>query len=610
MTRKQKKELLRILVAALLLVVCWCLPLDGWWALLYLIPYAVAGWDVLWSAARNIAHGQLFDEQFLMAIATIGALCVGEYREAVAVMIFYQVGEWFQRIAVGKSRKSISSLMDIRPDTATVVRDGAELEVSPEDVQTGETIVVKPGERVPLDGVILTGDTSVNAAALTGESAPVDKRAGDEILSGVINLTGVITVRTTGTFAESTVARILELVENASSRKSKAENFITRFARVYTPCVVAGAVLLAFVPPLFFHQNLTDWVMRALNFLVVSCPCALVVSVPLSFFGGLGGASREGILLKGSNCMEALAHVKTCVFDKTGTLTRGAFRVTKAHPVGVSEDELLTLAALAESNSSHPIAQSILAAYGRPVEAGRISSVTELAGHGVEAVIDGAKVYAGNARMMEEVACVEFLTPEEAGTVVHVAANGKYLGYLVIEDEIKPDAKEALQALKALGVQKNVLLTGDNARVGEAVARRLGMDEVHAGLLPADKVSSMEALLTQGGPVMFVGDGINDAPVIARADLGVAMGGVGSDAAIEAADIVLMDDKLSKLPRAIEIARRTMRIVRENIGFSLAVKALILILSAVGAANMWHAVFADVGVLVLATLNAMRALKA
>ena len=438
----------------------------------------------------------------------------------------------------------------------------------------------------------------------------MDKRAGDEILSGVINLTGVITVRTTGTFEESTVARILELVENASSRKSKAENFITRFARVYTPCVVAGAVLLAFVPPLFFHQNLTDWVMRALNFLVVSCPCALVVSVPLSFFGGLGGASREGILLKGSNCMEALAHVKTCVFDKTGTLTRGAFRVTKAHPVGVSEDELLTLAALAESNSSHPIAQSILAAYGRPVEAGRISSVTELAGHGIEAVIDGAKVYAGNARMMEEVACVEFLTPEEAGTVVHVAANGKYLGYLVIEDEIKPDAKEALQALKALGVQKNVLLTGDNARVGEAVARRLGMDEVHAGLLPADKVSSMEALLAQGGPVMFVGDGINDAPVIARADLGVAMGGVGSDAAIEAADIVLMDDKLSKLPRAIEIARRTMRIVRENIGFSLAVKALILILSAVGAANMWHAVFADVGVLVLATLNAMRALKA
>lgn len=610
MTRRQKKELARILVATVLLIVCWCLPLEGWWALLYLIPYAVAGWDVLWSAVRNIAHGQVFDEQFLMAIATLGALAVGEYREAVAVMIFYQVGEWFQGIAVGKSRKSISSLMDIRPDTATVIRNGEELEVSPEEVEAGETIVVKPGERVPLDGVILTGDTSVNTAALTGESAPVDKRAGDEILSGVINLTGVITVRTTGRFEESTVARILELVENASSRKSKAENFITRFSRVYTPCVVAGAVLLAFVPPLLFHQELKDWVMRALNFLVVSCPCALVVSVPLSFFGGLGGASREGILLKGSNCMEALAHVKTCVFDKTGTLTKGAFRVTRVHPIGVTEDELLTLAALAESNSSHPIAQSILAAYDRPVEASRITSVTELAGHGIEAVIDGAKVHAGNARMMEEVACVEFLTPEEAGTVVHVAANGKYLGYLVIEDEVKPDAKDALQALKALGVQKTVLLTGDNARVGEAVARRLGMDEVHAGLLPADKVSNLESLLAQGGPVMFVGDGINDAPVIARADLGVAMGGVGSDAAIEAADIVLMEDKLSKLPRAIEIARRTMRIVRENIGFSLAVKALILILSAVGVATMWHAVFADVGVLVLATLNAMRALKA
>lgn len=610
MTRKQKKELLRIFLATLLLIVCWCLPLEGWWALLYLIPYAAAGWDVLWSAARNLAHGQVFDEQFLMALATIGALAVGEYREAVAVMIFYQVGEWFQRVAVGKSRKSISALMDIRPDTAAVLRGGEALEVSPEEVQTGETIVVKPGERVPLDGVILTGDTSVDAAALTGESAPVDKRAGDEILSGVINLTGVITVRTTGTFEESTVARILELVENASSRKSKAESFITRFARVYTPCVVAGAVLLAFVPPILLHQPLKDWVVRALNFLVVSCPCALVVSVPLSFFGGLGGASREGILLKGSNCMEALAHVKTCVLDKTGTLTKGAFRVTKIHPVSGTEDELLTLAALAESNSSHPIAQSILAAYGRPVEAGRVSSVTELAGHGVEAVIDGVSVHAGNARMMRETAHVESLAPEETGTVVHVAANGRYLGYLVIEDEIKPDAQSALNALKALGVQKTVLLTGDNARVGEAVARRLGMDEVHAGLLPADKVNNMETLLAQGGPVMFVGDGINDAPVIARADLGVAMGGVGSDAAIEAADIVLMEDALSKLPRVIQIARRTMRIVRENIWFSLAVKALILILSAVGTATMWHAVFADVGVLVLATLNAMRALKA
>lgn len=610
MTRKQKKELLRILIATLLLIVCWCLPLEGWWALLYLIPYAAAGWDVLWSAVRNLAHGQVFDEQFLMALATIGALAVGEYREAVAVMIFYQVGEWFQRVAVGKSRKSISALMDIRPDTAAVLRGGEVLEVSPEEVQTGETIVVKPGERVPLDGVILTGDTSVDAAALTGESAPVDKRAGDEILSGVINLTGVITVRTTGTFEESTVARILELVENASSRKSRAESFITRFARVYTPCVVAGAVLLAFVPPILLHQPLKDWVVRALNFLVVSCPCALVVSVPLSFFGGLGGASREGILLKGSNCMEALANVKTCVFDKTGTLTKGAFRVTRIHPVGRTEDELLTLAALAESNSSHPIAQSILAAYDRPVEAGRISSVTELAGHGVEAVIDGVSVHAGNARMMREAAHVESLTPEETGTVVHVAANGSYLGYLVIEDEIKPDAQNALNALKALGVQKTVLLTGDNVRVGEAVARRLGMDEVHAGLLPADKVNNMETLLAQGGPVMFVGDGINDAPVIARADLGVAMGGVGSDAAIEAADIVLMEDALSKLPRAIQIARRTMRIVRENIWFSLAVKALILILSAVGTATMWHAVFADVGVLVLATLNAMRALKA
>lgn len=608
MSRKQKKKLIRIIVAAVLLVVISFLSFDNIIMLfLYIVPYLVVGWDVVFSAVRNIIHGQLFDEQFLMALATIGAFGSGEYREAVAVMLFYQIGELFQGIAVGKSRKSIASLMDIRPDSAVVIRDGAEIKVSPEEVQKGETIIVRPGEKIPLDGTVLTGSTTVNTAALTGESLPRDIEAGGKVISGSVNLTGVITVKTESLYAESTVAKILDLVENSSAKKAKTENFITRFAKYYTPCVVAAALALAFIPPLIVG-NFGEWIQRALIFLVVSCPCALVISVPLSFFGGIGGASRKGILVKGSNYMEVLSKVGTVVFDKTGTLTKGSFTVTAIHPEKLSEDELLDVAAAAESYSNHPIAESIIAAHKGHIDQSRIGEVKEHAGMGIEAVIDGRDIFAGNGKLMD-MAGARWHNCHIDGTVIHISEGSCYLGHIVISDEIKPDSKEALKELKKLGVAKTVMLTGDRKEIAASVGKTLGLDEVHAELLPDGKVKAVESLIKEGRTLAFVGDGINDAPVLARADLGVAMGAMGSDAAIEAADLVLMDDKPSKLPDAIKIARKTMRIIWQNIVFSLIVKAAVLILAALGFANMWLAIFADIGVTVLAILNAMRAMK-
>ncbi len=608
MSRKQKKNLIRILAAVAVLLLSVLLPVADWIKIVIaLVAYGLAGWDVLWGAVRGIAHGQVFDEKFLMAVATLGAIASQDYNEACAVMIFYQIGELFQGIAVGKSRRDIAALMDIRPDTANVLRDGVEQEVSPEEVAVGETIVVKPGEKIPLDGEVIEGSTAVNTAALTGESLPQDKNVGDKVISGSINMTGVIKVRTTSEFGESTVARVLELVENSASKKAKVENFITRFARYYTPCVVIAALILAIIPPLFVG-NWWDWVNRALTFLVVSCPCALVVSVPLSFFGGIGGASRKGILIKGSNYLETLSKVNTAVFDKTGTLTKGSFAVTAIHPAKVSNDELLDIAAVAECNSNHPIAQSIVAAHKGHINPERVSSVKEIAGRGVEAVIDGRTIYVGNSKLMDDVRA-DWHECHHVGTVIHIAENGKYLGHIVISDEPKPDSKKAIQQLKALGVKKVVMLTGDSRKVAENVANELGVDEVRAELLPADKVTEVEKLLESDGPLAFVGDGINDAPVLSRADVGIAMGALGSDAAIEAADVVLMDDKPSKIPEAMNIARKTMRIVRQNIIVSLTVKGLVLIITAIGMGNMWYAVFADVGVLILAVLNAMRALK-
>ena len=607
MTRKQKKHLARIIVAAVLLGVLWVAPLEGIWQLLaYCVPYFIVGWDVLWGAIRKIMHGDLMDEEFLMSVATIGAFVLKDYKEAVAVMLFYQIGEWFQGVAVGKTRRNITQLMDLRPDYANVVRNGQEEKVDPEEVEVGETIIVRPGEKIPLDGLILEGSTSVNTAALTGESLPQDKAAGDSVVSGTVNLTGVITVQTQSAYGESTAAKILELVENAADQKAKVEGFITRFAHWYTPCVVVGAALLAFIPPLFFSQPWAVWVQRALVFLVVSCPCALVVSVPLTFFGGIGGASRCGILVKGAGYMETIAKAKTVVFDKTGTLTKGSFTVTHIAPAQGTEEDLLALAAAAESFSHHPIAQSVVAAYGKPIEKD-IEDAKDHTGRGIEAVIDGRHIYAGNERLMKEtgVACS---TVNEIGTIIHLAADQDYLGYLVIADTPKADSAEAIRALKAEGVQKTVMLTGDKKAVAEAVAGELGLDEYRAELLPADKVTAVEELLKTGSPLVFVGDGINDAPVLARADVGVAMGALGSDAAIEAADIVLMDDAPSKLALAVKLSRRTMRIVWQNVIFALAVKAIVLVLGAMGDANMWIAVFADVGVLVLAILNAMRAL--
>ena len=612
MSKKQKKTLVRIILSAVLLVAAALIPVDGIVKLvLFLIPYAVIGWDVLWKAIRNIAHGQVFDENFLMAIATVGAFALGEYPEGVAVMLFYQVGELFQSYAVGRSRQSIAALMDIRPDYANIEQDGKLVQVDPEDVAVGDTIVIKAGEKIPLDGVVLEGSSAVDTAALTGESLPRDVDPGDDVVSGCINQSGLLKVRVTKVFGESTVAKILDLVENSSSKKARAENFITRFARYYTPVVVIGAVLLAVLPPLLFGGDWSDWLQRALIFLVISCPCALVISVPLSFFGGIGGASKQGILVKGSNYLEALAKTETVVFDKTGTLTKGTFQVTAVHPDRISKGELLELAAMAESYSEHPISRSLREAYQKPVDASRVTDVEEISGHGVRAKVDGHDVYAGNGKWMDRIGA-SWCNCHRTGTVVHVAVDGEYAGHIVISDAVKPDAAAAIEALKREGVKKTVMLTGDVKAVGEAVAREIGIDEVHAELLPGDKVDQVERLLknTSGkGKLAFVGDGINDAPVLSRADIGIAMGGLGSDAAIEAADIVLMDDKPSKLAVAVRISRKTLRIVRQNIVFALGIKLLFLAFGAFGMANMWEAVFADVGVSVLAILNASRALR-
>ena len=620
MTKKQKKTRRRILTALVLFLALELAEhlapdaLPGLaWPVLYLIPYGIIGWDVLWRAIRNIKNGQVFDENFLMSVATVGAFGCGEYPEAVAVMLFYQVGELFQSVAVDRSRKSISALMDIRPDYANIEQNGELVQVDPEEVSVGDVIVVKAGERVPLDGTVLEGTSSLDTAALTGESLPRDVQAGDEVVSGCVNLTGVLHVKVNKPFGESTVAKILDLVENSSSKKAKAENFITKFARYYTPAVVFAALALAALPPLLGMGPWLMWVQRALNFLVVSCPCALVISIPLSFFGGIGGASKQGILVKGGNYLEALAQAGIVVFDKTGTLTKGTFEVTAVHPQQVGEGELLELAALAERFSDHPISRSIQAACQSAPDPNRVTDAKEIAGHGVRAVVDGKTVLAGNQKLMDQ-----FHIPFEdachhVGTIIHVAVDGVYMGHIVISDQVKDGAEGALRDLKAAGVRKTVMLTGDSQAVGQAVARQLGLDEVHAELLPGDKVDQVERLLQSKGPkeqLVFVGDGINDAPVLSRADIGVAMGAMGSDAAIEAADIVLMDDDLKKLPVAVRIARKTLRIVRENIVFALAVKFLVLILSAVGVANMWWAVFADVGVSVIAILNSMRMLNA
>lgn len=611
MTRKQKRNLFRIVLSAVLLVVAWVLPTDGLLRLLtFLIPYAVAGYDVVFSAIRNILHGQVFDENFLMSVATIGAFFIADYPEAVAVMVFYQVGELFQSIAVGKSRKSIAALMDIRPDYANVLRDGTVQTVTPEEIEIGEIIEIKPGEKIPLDAVITKGETTVNTSALTGESIPVPCRVGDSVISGSVNQNGLVYAKVTSTFGESTVSKILDLVENATSKKAKSENFITRFAKYYTPCVVFAALALAVLPPLILKQDFASWVTRALTFLVVSCPCALVVSVPLSFFGGIGGASKDGVLIKGSNYLETLAKAQTIVFDKTGTLTNGTFTVTEIHPKEMSESKLLEIAAAAERFSTHPIAISILKACGKETDKSRVTNIEERAGQGISAEIDGKSVFVGNAALMDAIG-VEWDVCETVGTTVHIAVDGVYAGYILIADTIKSDAKTALEELKNTGVHKTVMLTGDSDTVGQAVAKELAIDEVYTQLMPDDKVRITEKLLAEQpekAALAFVGDGINDAPVLARADIGIAMGALGSDAAIEAADVVLMDDKPSKLVRALHISRKTMRIVRENIVFALLVKAVVLIFSAFGLAGMWLAVFADVGVMVLAVCNAMRAM--
>ena len=611
MNRKQKRSLCTILIAAALFVVALLLPVEGIWELLiYLIPYGLIGWRVIWKAIKNISRGQVFDENFLMCVASIGAMCAGDSKEAVAVMLFYQVGELFESCAVGKSRRSIAALMDIRPDVAHVERDGALADVDPEEVEIGERIVIQPGERVPLDGEVIEGASTLDTAALTGESVPREIHPGEDVISGCINLSGVLHVRVNKRFGESTVARILELVENASSNKAKSENFITKFARWYTPAVCLAALLLAVVPSLI-TGDWGEWVSRALIFLVVSCPCALVISVPLSFFGGIGGASANGILIKGGNFVETLAQVDTVVFDKTGTLTQGNFEVTAIHPEKVPEQELLEIAALAENYSTHPISASLKRAFGLPLDESRISDVEELSGKGVIATVDGRNVAVGNGRLMQYVG-VDWHECENSGTIVHVAADGAYMGHIVISDMLKPQSKAAIQALKDCGVKKSVMLTGDRRDVAEAVARELGVDGVYSELLPADKVDQVEKLLAtqqKGEKLAFVGDGINDAPVLSRADVGIAMGALGSDAAIEAADVVLMDDNPQKIATAIRISKRTLTIVHQNIAFALGVKFIVLILSALGLGNMWIAVFADVGVSVLAILNAMRALR-
>lgn len=620
MTKSQKKELIRVLAGAALFVLALLFPVERLFgeaaapyatAALYLLPYLVIGGDVLLRAVRNILHGQVFDENFLMCVATVGAIALADYKEAVAVMLFYQVGELFQDYAVNRSRREIAGLMDIRPDSANVERDGQLVTVDPSELAVGDVIVVKPGERIPVDGVVTEGASQLNTAALTGESLPREVSEGAEALSGCINLTGLLRIRVTKLFSESTVSRILELVENASEKKAKSEQFITRFARWYTPVVVCTAAVLAVLPPLLGYGAWSMWIERALIFLVVSCPCALVISIPLSFFGGIGGASRCGVLVKGSNYLEALAKADTIVFDKTGTLTSGTFTVTAVHPEKFPEARLLELAAYAESFSDHPISLSIRKAYAKDLDESRVSDAKETAGHGVTAVVDGLLVLAGNRKLMESagIACSDCHLP---GTTVHLAVDGVYAGHIVISDTLKPGAKQAILDMKAVGVRKTVMLTGDRDAVASHIAGELGLDEYHAELLPADKVTEVERLLSQQQPgklLAFVGDGINDAPVLTRADLGIAMGALGSDAAIEAADVVLMDDQPGKIALAIQIARKTLRIVRQNIVFALGIKLLVLVLAAFGYASMWAAVFADVGVAVLAILNAMRALR-
>lgn len=612
-TKKQKRAFYHILAGAVVFLLgalvpdVFALPL-----IINILAFLIVGLDVVKKAVGNISRGQVFDENFLMAIATIGAFFVGEYSEGVAVMLFYQVGELFQSYAVNKSRKSIAALMDIRPDYANVERDGELITADPDEVQIDDIIVVKPGEKVPLDGVVIEGSSTLDTAALTGESVPRNIETGQDILSGVINLSGVLRIRVTKLFGESTVAKILDLVENASSKKSKSENFITRFARYYTPAVVIAALVLAILPPILIPDaHFADWIHRALIFLVISCPCALVISIPLSFFGGIGGASKAGVLVKGSNYLEILSQAELVVFDKTGTLTKGTFQVTEVCPEGVSREELLRFAAYAESYSNHPISQSLKQAYGQEIENDGIEEVEEFSGKGVKAVVEGTTVYAGNRKLM----LMQNIAVDErklAGTIVHVALNGRYAGYILIADEIKGDAKEAIQAIRKLGIKKTVMLTGDNREAGEAVAAELGLDEVYTELLPADKMEKVEELFrkkSEKGKLVYVGDGINDAPVLTRADIGIAMGALGSDAAIEAADIVIMTDEPSKIADALRISRKTLGIVKENIIFALGIKGLFLILGAFGYANMWEAVFADVGVSVIAILNAMRALR-
>ncbi len=604
MDKEQKTTLIKIIAAAVLLVAAWLAPLTGAWKLIaFLVPYLIVGYEVIREAIKNIVHGEIFDEKFLMLVATVGAFGVGEYPEAVAVMLFFEIGELFEDIAVGRSRKSIAALMDIRPDSATVLRDGKEMTVKPEEVNIGEEIIIKPGERIPLDGMIVHGVTSLDTAALTGESLPVDRAEGENVYSGSVNLTGVITVKVQSAYENGTVARILQLTEEAAEKKAKVEGFITRFARVYTPCVVIGAVLLAVLPPLILSGGWSDWLSRALIFLVVSCPCALVVSVPLSFFSGIGAASRQGILIKGANDLETLSKVDTVVFDKTGTLTMGRFSVAAIHPGHMSEAELLDIAAAAESFSSHPIADSILRAHGGHIDKSRITDVREIAGQGIAAIIDGKQAYVGNGKLMDAVGA-KWHECHVPGTAVHIAVGNEYLGHIVISDEVKPEAEEAIKTLKSLGVKKTVMLTGDRAAAADAVRQKTGVDEAFSELMPDQKVGAVEGLLP-GHTVAFVGDGINDAPVLSRVDVGIAMGALGSDAAIEAADVVLMDDRLMKLPRAMRIARKTIKIVKRNIVFAIAMKALVLALSALGLVGMWVAVFADVGVLILTILYAV-----
>ena len=623
MSKKQKKMLIRILVTAVMLAALHFIPVTGWLRLvLFLAAYLIIGYDILKKAGQGIANGRVFDENFLMAVATVGAFALaiyeksGDYNEAIAVMLFYQIGELFQSYAVGKSRKNISALMDIRPDYANIEQDGQLVQVDPDEVTIGTIIVVQPGEKVPIDGIVTEGSSTLNTSALTGESLPRDAREGDEIISGCINMTGVLKIRTTKEFGESTVSKILELVENSSSRKSRSEDFIAKFARIYTPVVCYSALALAILPPVIrlvggMDGQWEQWIYRALTFLVTSCPCALVVSIPLSFFAGIGGASHEGILIKGSNYLETLSQVKTVVFDKTGTLTKGVFEVTAVHHSNMDEAKLLEYAALAECASSHPISKSLQKAYGKAIDRERVTDIQEISGHGVTAVVDGHQVAAGNSKLMAQLG-IAYHDCRSVGTIIHMAVDGQYAGHIVISDVVKPNAKEAIAALHRAGVEKTVMLTGDARKAADAVAAELGVDEVHSELLPGDKVEQVEKLLSrQSGKakLAFVGDGINDAPVLSRADIGIAMGAMGSDAAIEAADIVLMDDEPLQIAKAIRISRKCIGIVYQNIVFALAVKFACLVLVAIGAANMWAAIFADVGVMVLAVLNAIRALR-